>query len=461
MAGDDGQCGEFLLSRNVDESGNLFLPWHVEGFGELVLSTASLMERPAAYHLVLELARGLVNQLRNQAADWQLLGLQLPAEVTRQMDQATAHFANAVTAEQQPEGVELAEQAIQTAAAAAELLMDEYVHQALAVRHQQAAQLPTMMGATITSDAIEQPMSDVLLPAINSVAVALRWSEIEQAAGKQVWEPYDRQIDWCRTQGLRIVGGPLLQLNPQSIPDWLYLWDDDFDQIQNSIAEHVESTVQRYQGKVQIWNCAAGMNVRAHLDLSEEQKLRLVVRVIEEIRRTDPNTPMIISFDQPWGEYLAFDDLDLSPLHFADSLIRAELGVAGIGLEINLGYWPGGTLPRTRLEISRMLDRWSVLNLPLIVFLRLPSGAAAADSQPGAKRPQAIGGEELCVTRQRDLAADILPVLLAKAYVQGIIWNQLGDAGRTEYAESGLFDAALQPKPLLQTMAQLRREHLT
>ena len=41
----DNSAEELILERSVGESGNLFIPWRVEGHGELMLSTASLMER--------------------------------------------------------------------------------------------------------------------------------------------------------------------------------------------------------------------------------------------------------------------------------------------------------------------------------------------------------------------------------------------------------------------------------
>jgi len=49
-------------------------------------------------------------------------------------------------------------------------------------------------------------------------------------------------------------------------------------------------------------------------------------------------------FRSALAEYLATSRLELPPLHFADSLIRADLGIAGLGLELNIGYWPGGSL---------------------------------------------------------------------------------------------------------------------
>lgn len=56
---------ELWLERDVDDSGYFYLPWLIDGYGELLLGTTSLMERESPYHLPLELARGVLCRLRN------------------------------------------------------------------------------------------------------------------------------------------------------------------------------------------------------------------------------------------------------------------------------------------------------------------------------------------------------------------------------------------------------------
>ena len=51
-------------------------------------------------------------------------------------------------------------------------------------------------------------------------------------------------------------------------------------------------------------------NLEGLLAFSEEQRLRLAVAMIEVVRDTSSRTPVVISFDQPWAEYLAADDYD-------------------------------------------------------------------------------------------------------------------------------------------------------
>ena len=122
------------------------------------------------------------------------------------------------------------------------------------------------------------------------------------------------------------------------------------------------------------------------LALTEDQRLQIAAQAITKVRELDPSTPLIASFDQPWAEYLATEQLDLAPLHFADALVRADLGLSGLGLEINVGYHPGATAHRTPLAYSRLIDTWSLLDLPLLIALTLPS-SADKDSLASGKDP--------------------------------------------------------------------------
>ena len=132
--------------------------------------------------------------------------------------------------------------------------------------------------------------------------------------------------------------------------------------------EHVRTVVSRYTGRVHLWHVASRVNNGALLSLDEEQRLQLVAQALQLTKKIDPRTPIVVSFDQPWGEYLADQDQDLAPLHFADALIRADLGVSGFGLEINAGYHPKGSPHRSDRKSTR-------LNSSHTDISRMPSSA--------------------------------------------------------------------------------------
>jgi hypothetical protein len=254
-----------------------------------------------------------------------------------------------------------------------------------------------------------------------------------------------------------VCGGPLLQLDPDGLPDWLYLWEGDVDGLMSFVCEFIQSAVTRYRGKVDVWQCAGRLNAAEVLSLSEEDKLRLAARTIELVRSLDPDTPTVISIDQPWAEYLSRREMDFPPLQFADALVRVGLDLTGLVLEINVGYYPGGTLPRTTLEFNRQLDHWSLLGLPLLVSISVPS---AYHDDPLARHRVKLAPGSWTTKSQQAWIARYVPLILAKPYVHGVIWNQLRDSEPHDFPHGGLFDHERHAKPALSTLVSIRRTHL-
>ncbi|HEX7450307.1 MAG TPA: endo-1,4-beta-xylanase [Pirellulales bacterium] len=454
--------GEVIVERSVADSGKFHMPWPVEGHGELMLSTATLMERDRPYQLLVELARGKVNQLRNQIADWQTIGLAVSPKVEAATGKAVETLARAVTSQHDlTRATELADRAIVLAHDAADLLVSSYAEQALAVRHRHDTKLKTLLGANLGQERLAMPQAAYYLKAFNAAQIPLTWRTIEANEGTYQWELPDEQFAACHSHGLAVCAGPLVRLDAAALPDWIYLWEGDFATLQSFISDFVEKAVTRYRGKVHVWQCAARLNVGSGVSLSEEQKLRLAVRAIEVTRSIDPHTPLVVRFDQPWAEYMGRSAPDFSPLHFADALVRAHLNLSAVGIEINMGYQPGGSYPRDRLEFSRLVDLWSYLGLPLHLTLSVPSGERADATGRGRSAPMAgvvPGGWS--PENQAGWIKHYLPTLLAKPTVQSIFWNQLADGEGAELPLAGLFDAAGSPKPGIAVLAAIRRKHL-
>jgi hypothetical protein len=450
-----------ILERPLQESGNLFILWAVDGYGEFVLSTASLMESEKSYHLPIELARGTLNRLRALAAEAPVQGWSVPGPLEEKVGAACRAFVEAVTLQDKPkQAAVLAETSLSLALPAIDDLTLAQAEYGLGVRSQSSPRLPTLIAGALDTSPTGTECEEGYVRAFNSAAITTSWREIEENAGQFRWDDLDQRLAWGQQRGLRVCLGPLLRLDRAAIPDWVYLWEDDFEQLQACVYDYIHALANHCLGKVQIWHVASGLNVGGELSLNEDQRLRLAVGTIETLRRLDRQTPIVISFDQPWAEYLAKFDSDLSPLHFADVLHRADLGIAGLGMEINFGYWPGGTLPRDMLEISRQLDRWASLGLPLLISLTAPS-AASADNRAASKAQVAFQqSDAVDLQYQSRFVQQIIPVILAKPAVHGIIWNQVFDSMPHPFPHGGLFDPQHHPKPSLTTLADLRQKYL-
>lgn len=449
------------VERDIDESGKLYLPWPIDGYGPMMQSTCSLRLSSKPYSLLLELARGGCYNVRSQSDVWHRAGLRLDETFVRTLDEATAAFIEASGC-----GLRLGEQSehamrsLASLHAAAEELSEAYAAQAISFRKQNESKLSTLIGGTIHCDGGEPKYGADYGSAFNSAAVRMSWGEIETDAGRYDFDRIDEVLGWASALGLRVIGGPLLDFHDRMLPHWLYLIEDDFDKLLDSVNEFVEHTVKRYRGRVQIWNCASGLNTPGPLDLSDEQIMRLAVTVLQTVRRIDPQTPAIISFDQPFGEYLAHHRNGISPIHFADALARSGLGMAGLGIELRLGYSGFGTIPRSTLQIGQMLDRWATLGMPLLVQLAI-SADASTDSL--ARRPSTLipmGGEEVAgeVTQMR-CASAIIRTLLAKQFVHAIVWEGWDDATPHLLPHTGVHSAS-GPRPLLEYFKRLRRDLL-
>ncbi len=283
------------------------------------------------------------------------------------------------------------------------------------------------------------------------------WREIETGEGHFCWDVVDRQIEWCRRNKLTTCAGPLIRLDHHALPDWLCLYEDDLDSVGGFASQFVEAAVERYRGQVELWQASGQINTGDVLALREEDKVKLAARAIQILRAADPNTPVVVSFDQPWAEYLSRRHMDFPPLHFADALVRANLGLSGLMLEINMGYHPGGTLLRDPLELSRQLDFWSLLGVPIFVSLCAPS---AGDDDPLAQRQAKVPVDLWSAKTQQAWANRYVGLCLAKPYVHGILWNQLRDSEPHPFPHGGLFDLRRSPKPALRQLGSLRQANL-
>ena len=93
---------QLIIERNEDDSGRVFVPWQIGDSSPLLISTATLMQRDRPYLLPLELARGKLNQVRNQIADWQGAGYEPPPALAALLHDAIHHLTDAAVRQHEP-----------------------------------------------------------------------------------------------------------------------------------------------------------------------------------------------------------------------------------------------------------------------------------------------------------------------------------------------------------------------
>ena len=453
--------GRLLLSLPQTDRGKFVTHWPVAGFGQPMLSTSTLLAGETDYWLPLELARGKLNQVRNQMAVYERLGWTGVKQLSKYLYEAQRVFHSAAMSQHSPEiCCRDADRALAAAVLVGEKLVERYSNHNLEKRRKQGA-IAVYSGCELPHELPTQLWDTQLSGSFNSARVPLNWRYIEPVEGESQWDLYDAQIDWCITKGLSICGGPLLSLSPTTIPDWLWLWEGDFDNLQNCAAEFVQSVINRYRGKISVWEVTARMNSSRMLSLSEEQRLRLSVYLLEVAHQVDPGAQWVVRIDQPWGEYVANGDQSVTPINFVDTLLRVDRGIKAVSLEVSMGYSSPGSWMRDSLEFSRMLDDWGYLGIDVHLMLAVPSshGSDSVSSQKeiSVKNVWQRSWDE---SLQKEWVERFFPMILSKPFVKRVTWCHLYDNQPHELPHAGLVGPDGTPKPALSMLLKLNQKLL-
>jgi hypothetical protein len=448
--------------RDTMESGRLFLPWPIPGYGTPIVGTATLAERPTPYVLPVELARGKLNDIRNQLADWTLMGLRTTADLEKALSEAQHAFIRAATSTDRPEiSLEAAQASLAAASRAGDLLMDAYTSQILQSRLLAAARLPTRLACMLDVPPQKLPAAIDWPATLNTCQVSVTWKQIAPSEGKYNWDVFDSLLAWGKTQGMAIEAGPLIDFRSGALPDWIWLWQGDGETISGLVADFVRQAVGRCKGKVPLWHLIHRMASGDILGLSEEDQIRIAARAIQVARQTDPSTQLTVGVDRPWAEWMGSSHFQLGPLHLCDYLLRADIGLAGVAIEIAPGYSAPGSHLRDLFEFSKLLDLYSLLNVPLHVWMAIPSAVGvdpAADQQVQLQMAQwaAAPDENLQATWGARWAA----LAVAKPFVRTLSWLTASDAQPHLYPHAGLVRPDQTAKPLAGWFRMLRKETL-
>ncbi|MFO0878608.1 MAG: endo-1,4-beta-xylanase [Gemmataceae bacterium] len=449
-----------LLQRPTDESGYVVAPWALQGGATLMCSSATLMERSAPYHLLVELARGKINQVRNQLVDWESAGLKVAPELRTRIHQASLRFGRAVCSGNQAELLRETQHALDEGHRASGDLVEAYIRQVMQIRHQHQDKLETALAIRLASGFETPPFAEHITSTFNRVSVPISWHQIEAEEARYNWAATDRMLDWAERAELDVIAGPLIDFSSTQLPAWLWVWERDVHSMATFMSRFVEAAVRRYRSRIRRWQLTAATNWASVLSLSEEEMLGLTFRLGEAARQIDPTLEIILGISQPWGEYMTASERT-SPFIFADNLIRSGLNLAAINLEIVMGVRGRGTYCRDSLELSRLLDLYALLGVPQHVTLGYPHTEVY---DPEGDPELAVGfghwAQGFTPQTQAAWARHFVSLALCKRYVQSVSWVHLSDSLPHLFPGCGLIDSQGKPLPALETLRQLRQDHL-
>ncbi|GAB4386701.1 MAG: hypothetical protein Kow0022_16470 [Phycisphaerales bacterium] len=485
-------------------------PEDLRPLGVLTLQTCLLPEREEPYLLSLELARHRLMLFLNKLEDWQLFDLPRDHPVMVLFEQARMTFTDALVAQRHglepgsearpetrgysPDAHRLAMRALCLGVEAGERLAvlnaaREFVPRISGQIHRRAVEsqpggsaerslrgnaaavlspdrvgviLPIrpVIGCSIPTSAFFEKAQQVALQCCEFISMPMRWSEMEPTEGKYLFQNTDQWIEWAvRKAKLPVVAGPVIDLRPSAVPDWLYIWENDYETLRELIYEHVKNIVTRYRRTIARWTIVSGLHANSNFQLSFDQMMDLTRICVMVVRKLHPTAKVQVELTQPWGEYYTQNRRSLPPLLYAEMLTQAGITVDSFAVRIQMGQPEQGQSTRDLMELSAMLDRCAMLDKPIaITAVGVPSGV-----------PEAVGHPELAdlnpgcwrkpwsEQQQAEWATAALSIALSKPFVQSVCWQELYDLPQpAEMPRGGLISVNGTEKPLVQRFVEIR-----
>ncbi len=494
------ESGRIVCEKPSAEAAGLSMPFPAIGDEEsdaapaaanateqpLVLSTCLLPERDEPYLLSLELARQRIMMLLNKLEDWQLFDLAPDEPAVRAIEDARLAFTEALVS--QSAGVAAsgghhaysvdadrrARRALDLATRASDLLTAVHVRRALpdrvtgagyaaatgqAMPANGAVQGPPVkspndtglvlagkpaVAASINPNQFSPATQQVLASSSDYLALPMSWRELEPDEGRYSFASTDRWIEWAvRRAKMTVLAGPVIGFDKSDVPDWLYIWEHDYETLREVIYEHVKNVITRYRRTVPRWTVLSGLNRNLNIQLTFEQMMDLTRMVMLLARKLHPQGKMQIEVTHPFGTEPTHRPRSLPGTLYAEMVQQAGIGVDAWAIRLELERPKPGQAGRDLMQLASTLDRYALLDRPLAVH-------AVAPAQP----PDRVG------LSSDDVAwlSRAFEIIASRPSVVSMTWQEREmPPGAKRSVVGSIVDGSGGPRPAVAALTQLRR----
>ncbi|TWT40958.1 hypothetical protein RAS1_36490 [Phycisphaerae bacterium RAS1] len=450
--------GEVRCESRSQEPAGLSLLWPVSGFGTLQLETTRLPARPAPYHLHVELTRHRLLRLNLKREEWGLFDYRGMEEIGEQIDHARQRFIEALQKLSSPEqAARIADEALREAMWASERMARFHASVFLGRRQQSGGFARGYFGASLPGGPVNAALVKAARSLIDFVRVPLTWRDIQPKEQGSQYDSVDACLKACSSVKMPVRSGPLLNFGVQFLPDWIYIWENDFEEVFDFARDHIRRTVERYGNSITHWTVASGLHADNALSFNFEQIMELTRMAATVTRQAAPRSQILVDLTQPWGEYYARNQRSIPPLLYADMLVQSGVPFDAFGLQFVFGIDYDGYHFRDLLQISALIDRIANLGKPLhVTAIAAPS--AAPEGKPV---PIGTGGqwhESWTEKSQADWLVALCEIALSKPYVETICLQTIADGRDSGVPFSGVLREDLSPKQAYNRLLEMRKQ---
>lgn len=442
--------GRLVCEKRGNRPAGLSLLFDAGEMGRIMLQTCLLPERARPYNLAVELARHRIKMFIAKSEEWQMFDLSAKHPAMKLWEEARQRFTAAMTSDDPIEADRIARQSLETAIDATERLALAHAQILLHRRFANKPASSATLGVRVWPGRDSAGLRNIVEKEFDVLVLPVNWRELEIREGQYAWEPLDRWMQWAKQQGKPILAGPLIDFSKGAVPDWIYVWQHDYDTCRDMVYDHLERVVHRYKSVVSFWNLGCGLNINDNFEFTADQMIDLTRMASLLVRQSRKGARTMVELAQPFGEHCARRKESITAVAFAERLIQEGVRLDAVGVQMVFGESEAGRLTRDLMQISSLLDQFAPLEMAILVTaLGVPSGEVDLD-----------GGcwhTPWSAERQGRWASQAFALAMSKPYIESVVWSELFDHENAMPKCGGLIDAEGRSKPALQRLLGVRR----
>ena len=455
--------GLLVVNRKDDHPVGVSLLWDCGAPGVFHLETTRLQPREKPYNLNVELARFRLMKVMQKQEDWNLFDFPKTESYQAKFREATNLFAEALGKLDQPaSAAQLADRALEAGVELSEQLA--LFHSELLLNRRRAGTtfVKHIFGCRVDPSVQNEKYKETVATGFDYAILPMSWKQLQPQEQQFNTAALDEWVELLGKRRVPTIAGPLVRLDEGQVPDWMVIWEHDFDMLRDMAYEYVQKIVTRYRKLIGVWNVVAGLQTNAAFTLSFEQIIELTRLLVSQVKTILPNAKTLVTVTKPFGEYHARGKSAVPPLFYAEMLTQAGINFEAFGLELEVGVPKTGSFTRDLFQLSYLLDKFSTLGRPVFLTAVCTPGRATPDpndASEGRLDPSAAGKwhRPWDPSLQADWMEAVYHMALSKPFVESISWANLADTNPS-IPGGGMLDDMLRPKPAFHKLQQMREK---
>lgn len=450
---------QITCTKRVPGACGIALLWDAGVSGRFLLPTTRLAERKEPYNLNVELARSQITRIIQKREDWGLFDYSGAEQLNKEFDAVRRKFIESLKADDPAAASVLADQALASGVTLGEK-MALFHADVLLGRRKAPLQNNPPFGCVVDPFSTKEEYVE-RLRTFDFLNIPMFWKLTEPKERQYQYAQVDAWVNWASRNKKPIHAGPLLSFEPARLPEWLYLFEHDYEALRDQIYEHIQRIVQRYEKHVRIWTVVSGIHAYNSFNLSFEQLMELTRMSCLLVKKLAPHCQVMIELTMPFGEYYARNARTIPALLYADMAVQGGVKFDAFGIQTAMGVPIDGYYVRDLMQVSSLLDELVSFSKPLHIT------AAEVPSDMSSDAWDAWGGKEL-IARAGQWHADwsqrlqaewlqaFYRIALSKPYVETVCWRDLADYEGHFIPHGGLCRNDMEPKMSFKELRALR-----